>query len=253
VTPYTHEELRTLASAHALDALDAADADAVQEHLATCAECRAVFDDALEAAAALALAAPSAHPPAALRDRIVAAARAERPAEAEAEAAPAPVADLAAARARRRRRLFTPARGLAAAFAVAAVAAAVFAVSADRRANRLQDERDQLAALTHGDASVVALRSGKTPTGASVVVPREGTPVLVSSLSSAPGDRVYQVWAIAPTGGAPVSLGLLRGGGQALLKIDRTLPAGTTVAITVEPGGGSKAPTSAPIAAAAVE
>jgi anti-sigma-K factor RskA len=246
--PYSHEELRTLASAHALDALDAADAEAVQAHLAGCAECRAVFDDALESAAALALAAPSAQPPADLRDRILTAARAERQDVAE----PSPPVDLARARERRRVRLWTPARGLAAAFAVAAVAAAVLAVSADRRANRLEDQRNALAALTRGDASVVALRAGKTATDASVVVPRQGTPVLVSSLQSAPTDRVYQVWAIAPTGGAPQSLGIFRGGGQALVKIDRTLPAGTTIAITVEPGGGSKAPTSAPIAAAAV-
>jgi anti-sigma-K factor RskA len=251
VTPFSHDELRTLASAHALDALDVADADAVQAHLATCAECRAVFDDALEAAAALALAAPSAQPPAELRDRILAAARAEG----QPEAAPPRPVEVAAARERRRGLLgfLTPSRGLAAAFAIAAVAAAVFAISADRRANRLQDQRDALAALTHGDASVVALRAGKRATDASVVVPREGTPVLVSSLHSAPTDRVYQVWAIPPTANpVPQSLGIFRGGGQALLKIGRTLPAGTTIAITVEPGGGSKLPTSAPIAAAAV-
>ena len=51
-----------LVSAHALDALEPADADAVQAHLAGCASCRAAFDEALETAAALALSVPASNP-----------------------------------------------------------------------------------------------------------------------------------------------------------------------------------------------
>jgi anti-sigma-K factor RskA len=57
------------------------------------------------------------------------------------------------------------------------------------------------------------------------------------------GQQVYQLWAIS--GGTPASVGLLRdtGAGKAM-----ELPArGTTVAITIEPAGGSEQPTTQPI------
>src|SRR4051794_31251347 len=115
---YTHEELEVLVSAHALDALEPAEADAVQEHLAGCASCRAAFDEALETAAALALSVPGAEPPADLRDRILTAARATP------QESPAPAAAVAAAVERKPRRrfreVFTPSRNFAAAFALAA-------------------------------------------------------------------------------------------------------------------------------------
>ena len=242
---YTHDELRTLASAHALDALDADDAAAIQRHLATCAECRGVFDDALEAAAMIAISAPGARPPAALKDRILAAARAE--------GQPARVVDIAAVRSRRAG-LLTPARLTAAAFAAAAAVAAVVAVSARSDADRLRSQRDALAAaagsLAGQEGRVLALRNGAEATDASIVVPQSGDAVLVSQLATAPAAHVYQVWAIPP-GGAPVSIGTI-GGGATALRLSRDLTAGTTIAITVEPGGGSRSPTTKPIGAAKV-
>jgi anti-sigma-K factor RskA len=58
-------------AAHALGALDGAEARALTAHLEGCAECRAESDAWLGTAAALAYAAPPAEPPAELRSRIL--------------------------------------------------------------------------------------------------------------------------------------------------------------------------------------
>jgi anti-sigma-K factor RskA len=61
-------------------------------------------------------------------------------------------------------------------------------------------------------------------------------------LSDAPPQgRVYQLWKIE--GGAPVSLGVLDGQG----KLVPDAPDGLTLAVSVEPPGGSEQPTTAPI------
>ena len=154
VGSYTHDELEVLVSAHALDALDRADAAAVDAHLAGCETCRAAFDEALETAAALALSVPPAEPPADLRERILVAARAtpqEHPA-----ASPA-FADAPAAAARRPRRrfaeIFTPSRNFAAAFAIATALLGVLYVAERDKTSTLQAERDSSALVSQALAA----------------------------------------------------------------------------------------------------
>lgn len=66
---------------YAVGALAPADSERVASHLTLCTQCRAAADEIAETVAALADALPAREPPAALKDRIIAAARAEaRPA-----------------------------------------------------------------------------------------------------------------------------------------------------------------------------
>lgn len=64
-------------TAHALNALEAAEARELESHLATCAECRAELDAWQDTAASLVYAAPLVEPSAALRSRILESVRAE--------------------------------------------------------------------------------------------------------------------------------------------------------------------------------
>jgi len=66
-------------AAHALDALDRAEAREMDTHLAGCAECQAEFDSWLETSAALAHTVPASEPSADLRSRILESLRAEGP------------------------------------------------------------------------------------------------------------------------------------------------------------------------------
>ncbi len=68
----THEDYRELLAAHALTALDAADARALDTHLESCADCRAELSEWQGMSALIALAAEPVAPSAQLRDRILA-------------------------------------------------------------------------------------------------------------------------------------------------------------------------------------
>ncbi|MEB0267526.1 anti-sigma factor, partial [Cryobacterium sp. 10I5] len=76
--------------------------------------------------------------------------------------------------------------------------------------------------------------------------------LVVDGLPALSGDQDYQLWYIG-AGGA-VSAGLLdtsvsANGGTAWRVLDGSLTAGDTIGMTVEPKGGSKQPTTAPIVA----
>lgn len=254
----TPDERSALISAHALHALDAQDAALAEELIASSPELRAAFEHALETAASLALVPPPVTPPAALRERLLVAARAERP-EPAADATPAaPVTTLDAARERRGRRETIALRLFAAAMAAAAGVAIVFAVMFSQDLDEQRDRADQAdrvaAALATPGASVVPLEGPDGASGAAVVLAEGQEPVLVTTLAGAPSARTYQVWAIPDAGGAPRSIGIFEGGeGQDVVQLPAdSFAGGATVAITVEPDGGSPAPTTAPFLLAKV-
>src|SRR5262245_4208809 len=68
-----------LVAPYALDALDQQEEREFEEHLASCESCRKELARLRETAASLAYAAPGPAPPAALKERILEQARAERP------------------------------------------------------------------------------------------------------------------------------------------------------------------------------
>jgi anti-sigma-K factor RskA len=71
-----HEDYKEMLTAHALGALEREEARALEDHLATCPECRAELDQWYETAAALAYSVPQAEPSANLHARILGNARA---------------------------------------------------------------------------------------------------------------------------------------------------------------------------------
>src|SRR6266852_8921429 len=72
-----HQQYQESLALHALDALHAADARSLEEHLASCAECRAALVEWRDATGLLAHASTPAAPSDELRARILGAARAE--------------------------------------------------------------------------------------------------------------------------------------------------------------------------------
>ncbi len=219
-----HDEIALMVAAHALNALDRADERRVARHLATCKDCTRAYRLALDAVAALAASVDPIPPPLGLRGRILA-------------ALPAVTADevvideLAAQRALRATRRW---RATTAATAVAAIAASILLAAQHRTIDDLRASQAVVAA-----AGPVVIVSGST-----------GHHVLLTTLKDAPAGRTYQVWSISPGTARPLSLGLVAGGGT--LRLGQALPAGTTIAITVEPIGGSTAPTTPPIASVAI-
>ena len=89
-------------------------------------------------------------------------------------------------------------------------------------------------------------QSSHTPS-AMVVIGADRTATLqVTGLSAAPSGKTYEAWVI-PAHRSPRPAGLFPGGATTSVRLHGQVPKNAVVAVTVEPAGGSKQPTSKPI------
>jgi anti-sigma-K factor RskA len=219
-------EVHALTAAYALDALDEAEEREYEEHLRGCESCREELALFTDTAAALAYAVESPPPPAALRDRILSAAREER-------AVVVPF--------RPRRNVVSFALG-----GVAAVAAAA-ALALGVWANSLSDEVDRIEAtneiLTDPNARTAELSGAD---GRLVVSDTGDAVLVVAGLERAPSGQDYQAWVIE--GDEPRPAGVFEGAdGAEVVQLREPVPPGAVVAVTLERKGGVSAPTSEPL------
>jgi anti-sigma-K factor RskA len=89
-------------------------------------------------------------------------------------------------------------------------------------------------------------QSSHPPQSWTVAVGQNGTATIsVSGLASAPHGKIYEAWVI-PAGHAARPAGLFSGSTSGL-HLGGTVPPHAVVAVTLEPAGGSKKPTTTPI------
>lgn len=224
------DDVHGLTGAYALDALDPADEAEYEEHLRRCPDCQRELASLREAAASLAYAVDAPAPPPELRSRILEQARAER----------RNVVPL-------RPRWAYPAAAAAAVAATAAIALGAWAFSL---ASSLEDERqaranlDRATAVLAKDDTVAIPLSGAT--GTLVVAETGEAALVVSSLEPAPAGKTYEAWVIED--GRPLPAGLFAAGdGRTVVALERPVPRGAVVAVTLEPAGGVERPTSSPL------
>jgi anti-sigma-K factor RskA len=228
-----HRELQDLIPAHALDALEADDALLLEEHVVTCESCRRDLDDLRETTALLAFAPDSLAPPARLRAAIL-----------DAVAEPAPVM------ARPRRVRLTFLRGAIAGTLAGAAIALVIGIALHARLNDARSSRDAQAAIVANllaPGSQVAQLSGNVQ-GAVVRSGSRGRLVLVD-LPKPSSGHTYEAWLIG-SDRKPLPAGTFTGGDAVVVRLEGDAKGPKTVAITVEPDGGTQAPTTAPVASA---
>jgi len=201
--------IHELSAAYALDALGADERKAFEEHLAHCAECQETVAAFHDTAASLAHGVEAPGPPPELRERILDAARSERE-------------NVVPLRPRWALRV------TGAVAAVAAVLAIAFGIWAASLHNELGDRPEAF--------------SLQGANGQLVVTPEGDAALIVNDLAAAPSGKTYEAWVIE--GGTPKSAGTFAGGGaQTAFALTRTVPEGSTVAVTIEPAGGSESPT----------
>ncbi|MGC5040858.1 MULTISPECIES: anti-sigma factor [unclassified Streptomyces] len=256
---FRREDLHSLAAPYALDALEPPERIRFEKHLKDCERCaaevRALSEDAVRLA--WSTAAPA---PAALRDRVMAAVRTtpqDPPPQETRETARARAPQLPPhvwgaqppprQRARRRIPLFVPFATATAAAAL--VVASLFAVQADRTRDELAAERDRAREIAHvlaaPDARTSSGRDGRGRTIGVIASATEGSAVVTLGGYGAPaGGRVHQLWLMRP-GAQPRSLGLFEG--DTPLVATGLGTSATSLAVTVEPAGGSPQPTTQPI------
>ena len=251
-------DLHHLSGAYAVDALDDTERAAFESHLRGCADCRAEVAELTAAGHSLA-ALTEATPPPSLRASVLSGISQVRPLPPLPEDAAAPVPDAVfsvasgpvAAEAsdavvvplRRRSRASTWLAGAAAA-AVIAVGGLVWSPWSDDSGTL--SPVDQVVAA----ADAVRVTSSKGELNAEVAYSRQlgRAAITVAGLPPAPEGKTYQLWFVGSDGVAR-SAGLLTPDadrrGSMVLEGDPS--AAAAVGMTMEPAGGSTAPTSDPL------
>lgn len=222
------DTLHDLTPGYALDALDESERADYERHLATCERCRDELARMQDTVGTLAYAVESPAPSAALRERIVSQARAER-----GNVVPF----------RPRRHLTYALGAVAAAAAVVALAVGLWASSVS---NDLDQQRSVVSILADPQARQVPMEGAE----GRVVVTDSGDAALVTSVPAAPAGKTYEVWVFE--GETPRPAGTFEGtDAQDVVRLTRQVPPGAKIAVTVEADGGVDAPTSPPVMSAA--
>jgi anti-sigma-K factor RskA len=215
----------------ALYALSPDEEEQIALHVAECEPCRRRLREAEALTASLAYAAPSADPPADLRGRVLASVE-SAPAPAP---APGPAAVAAVPRRARPRFGWWPRLSAVAVPALAAVVLGLVIWNVSLR--------DQVSALKGPLQHAQVTRVGSL---GSAVTKAGGQTTLFASIRRAPAGKTYEAWVIR--GKVAIPAGLFQGGGTLELTLTKAAKPGDVIAVTVEPAGGTKAPTTTPIA-----
>jgi anti-sigma-K factor RskA len=168
---------------------------------------------------------------------------------------PLPTPDAGAGRARRRFAVGAAIAAVACALVAAASASwQVWGTSDDSGGVLAANKTKPAQTAEQANARKLVAQPGRlilplarTKARLTIVVGHGDRAVLVGTkLPTAPSGKQYEIWVIQ--GGTPVRAGLFRGGGGRLVvPLTRSVPAGSTVAVTLEKRGGAAAPTTKPL------
>jgi anti-sigma-K factor RskA len=251
--PRRDQELHSLAGAYALNALDGDERDHFERHLQGCRACADEVRGFTATVTAMGMAAAS-EPPPDLKSRVLAAAATTRqlpPVTGEGRSAraagqPAPRRSPLAQRSPWIPRL---ALGAGAAGLAAAAALSVVTIATQHQLDSAQASNAAIAAvLSAPDAQITSEATSAGGTATVVASVREGTMVFTSSrLSALPPQKVYELWFLGPGNARRAGLVPPAAGDTTAPVLASGLQPGDKVGVTVEPAGGSKAPTTTPI------
>jgi anti-sigma-K factor RskA len=251
-----HAEVNELLAALALDAVDDAERQAIEEHVATCPRCQSELDAMREVAGALGNTVEPLpeHLWSSISSRMY-----------EDQADPVPtlsilVDDQTSMPTSRRSRSSRVRRSLAPALALAAVVVGVLAfqlVNADNRNSNLQSalaassSSQVAAALKTPGHRLITLDSATQNSLAKFVLLPDGRGYLVDAhMPTLTSTETYQLWGVIK--GKAISIGLM---GRTPHRVTFTVagpPSLSELAVTIEPAGGTSTPTTSMIATGTV-
>ncbi|MGN6446155.1 anti-sigma factor domain-containing protein [Amnibacterium sp.] len=239
------EDAHLLSGAYAVHAVDAEEAALVESAMQESEELHHEVVGLTDTAVALGLAVPEEAPPAALRGRLLDAIATtpqlpvEDTVEAEPETpAPMPAGDHVVPKRRRRRRPVVW-------VALAAAAVLLFGGGFLLQRTLLEPQSEVVAVWQAPD--VQQARASVASGGSATVFwsSSEHRTAVVLSGVKVPSGKVLQLWSVR--GSTITSAGLYEPGGQKYVLLTGTPSSGESLAVTVEPQGGSAQPTTRPI------
>jgi anti-sigma-K factor RskA len=238
-----HEAYKEMIPARALSALDAAEAQTLNEHLENCAECRKELEEWQATAATLSLTADPVEPSPAVRERILSEVRKDLSTPEVLPFRSTP------------RNIWSSFGALGAMAAVVLLTALIVGLVVMWRQNQLMQEemartKEFVELVTTPGARVSELKGIDLGAGAtaSLAYDQNGHAMLMAKkLPSPPQGKAYQLWFIV--GSKPPMPGktfATNNAGKGMLKDQMPKEAmdSAIFAITMEPEGGSNAPTS---------
>lgn len=232
-------DVHKLTGAYAVDAVDDLERARFEQHLAECEDCRAEVAELRETAALLAESTAVA-PPAALRASVLAGISQIRPLPPEVPV----LAPRSAPEHRSGRRAWTPFLVAAALALVAGVGALIVQPWGGDDVPRLTAAEQVLQAP---DAEEVVVDLGEA--GRATVTrskSHDRAVITTEDMVAAPDGKDYELWFI--DGDTFTSAGLMPDVADQTVVLDGSASDAAAVGITVEPDGGSKQPTSDPLA-----
>jgi anti-sigma-K factor RskA len=250
-------QLHTLVGAYVMDSVPSAERTEFERHLQVCEQCREDVRGLRETTAALAFGSAE-QPRPQLRESTLRAVDNVRQLPPE---LPGERSRAAGAHARRRRLATWLAGGsprgwlsrvAVAAAVVVAVAAVVLGLHMSSMQQRLSlaEQRDHDIAAVLGATDATTL-TAKASTGgmATVVMSHRASALVVITrgLPALPASEGYEVWLMNPAGDRPVGMLPAARAGMTDPMVVGRLRTGDQLGLTVEPSGGSRQPTSAPI------
>jgi anti-sigma-K factor RskA len=238
-------DLHLLTGVYAVDALTGDELDEFEKHLEQCPTCAEEVRGLREAAARLGLATAIAPPPS-MREQVLDATKRVR------QLPPSGGRLITAADGRRpRRRLIRrlPRPIAVTVMAAAIVALAVLQIGTRHQLDQAQTKNQTIASvLAASDAQIELSSSTVGGTMTAVVSKRDREAVVTASGMPTPsGARVYQLWVMRGTTARSVGLlpGSSTGATSPVLAAD--VQPGDQLAVTIEPAGGTRQPTTNPI------
>lgn len=238
----------TLTGAYAANALPPDEEAAFDAHVRQCPSCAQEVRELLATTARLAAAVPE-HAPRGLRERVLAQAQTTR--QLSPLDHPILLDDARRTHIRGRRGWSQNVFAVAASLLVAlSVGLGIVAVQTDRRA----EEAARIAAVATDPRAATMTGSLRGAT-AKVIAARGAAVFSVRDLRDPGEGRDYQLWVIGEEGSAsPRSVGVLdRGSGGRSEHFISDVDPGETIAVTIEPAGGSAEPTTSPLMQVRVE
>jgi len=256
--PMSHEQALDLAALYVLGALAPADEAAVRDHLATCGLAHTEFDELGGIVPALLEDVELVEPPAALRDRIMDAARADLAARGghPRAAATSPPADglseFPSAAERETRRAARTGRldwAIRIAAVIAIVAVGAWGIGLQRQLDTSQRFDRAVAAVLDAAAKpgaqavILTPAEGKQGRGLAAVAADGTVTLAMRDLPATGGSQVYTAWVIV--GKTPTSLADFTVDSNGIASVtSHPAPtrAGAIIALTLEPNAGNSAP-----------